>query len=91
MGGPRWKISQGGSRGVWALSMGKERCGLGLRLLGLRCSSDLGRLYRRSASAVAVELAWVAAGWRFVRNFPGRCAQAIFVGVAEPTDLHWMK
>lgn len=71
--------------------MGKERCGLSLRPLGLRCSSNLRRLYRRSTSAVAVELAWIAVGWRFVSNFSGRCAQAVFVGVAEPTNLHWMK
>ncbi len=87
--GPRWKISQGGSRGGWAVSMGKERCGLGLKLLRMRCSFDGRWLFRRSASAFALELAEAAVGLHLLHDLPDRWVQGILAGAAEPTGQEY--
>lgn len=69
--------------------MGKERCGLGLKLLRMRCSLDRGWLFQRSASAFALELAGVAVGLHLLHDLPDRCVQGILAGVAEPTGQEY--
>ena len=76
--------------------MGKERCGLGLKLLRMRCSFDGRWLFRRSASAFALELAGAAVGFgaavglHLLHDLPDRCVQGILAGVAEPAGLQLM-
>lgn len=69
--------------------MGKERFGLGLKLLRMRCSLDGKWLFRRSASALVLELAEVAVGLHLLHDLPNRCVQGILAGVAEPTGQEY--
>jgi hypothetical protein len=69
--------------------MGKERCGVGLKLLRMRCSFDGRWLFRRSASAVALELAGDAVGLHLLHDLPDRDVQGILAGVAEPTGQEY--